>query len=92
MASISPCVNQWSLPLKPTSLTRSSGHQFVSTDRLTPRDAAEYLGIAESTLAVWRSNKRYKLPYIKVGRLIRYKLSDLDAFIESRTVSNKGAV
>ena len=42
------------------------------------------LGIETSTLAVWRSTKRYALPYIKVGRLIRYRESDVEAFIESR--------
>ena len=42
------------------------------------------LGIETSTLAVWRSTKRYALPYVKVGRLIRYRESDVEAFIESR--------
>ena len=42
------------------------------------------LGIETSTLAVWRSTKRYAFPYVKVGRLIRYRESDVEAFIESR--------
>jgi excisionase family DNA binding protein len=48
--------------------------------------AAQYLGVTVSTLEVWRSTKRYPLPYVKVGRLVKYRRADLDAFLESRTV------
>ena len=51
---------------------------------INENNAAKILGIAPATLAVWRCTKRYKLPYVKVGRLIRYKESDVEAFIESR--------
>ena len=55
---------------------------------LTERDAALYLGLKNpSTLAVWRSTKRYDLVYVKVGRLVRYRKEDLDAFLERRKVS-----
>ncbi|MDT4331190.1 helix-turn-helix domain-containing protein [Methylomonas sp. MS20] len=47
--------------------------------------AAEYLGISAGTLDVWRSTKRYAIPFIKVGRLVKYRQSALDAFLESRT-------
>lgn len=56
-------------------------------DRMLPAAAAAYLGVAESTLAVWRSTKRYPLPFIKVGRLIYYSKRALDAFLISRTVN-----
>ncbi|MFZ1935329.1 MAG: helix-turn-helix domain-containing protein [Thermoguttaceae bacterium] len=61
----------------------------VTLDRpalLTREQAAEYLGIAPQTLAVWATNGRYSLPMVKVGRCARYKRSDLDRFIERRTV------
>lgn len=51
---------------------------------LTPKQAAEFLGVKETTLANWRSTKRYNLPFIKVGSLVRYKLSDLIIFTENR--------
>jgi excisionase family DNA binding protein len=51
---------------------------------LTRKEAAAYLGITEGTLAVWNCTKRYPIPYIKIGRLARYRIADLDAFIESR--------
>jgi excisionase family DNA binding protein len=49
--------------------------------------AAAYLGLAENTLSVWRCVGRYDIPFIKVGRLVRYRKSALDAFLERRTHS-----
>jgi excisionase family DNA binding protein len=60
---------------------------YSSKDHLLSRkQAANYLGVTENTLSVWASVKRYNLPYVKVGRLVRYRLSDLDAFLTRRTV------
>jgi hypothetical protein len=56
-------------------------------DRMQPAAAAAYLGVKESTLAVWRSTKRYPLPFIKVGRLIYYSTRAIDAFLVSRTIN-----
>lgn len=49
-------------------------------------EAAETLGVKPTTLQIWRCTKRYPLPYIKVGRLVRYRQSALDAFLNSRTL------
>lgn len=60
-------------------------------DKLMTRDeAAEFLGLAAGTLAVWSSKKGnlYNLPFVKIGSNVRYKLSDLEKFIERRTVNN----
>ena len=54
---------------------------------LTRKEAAAFLGTTEGTLAVWACNKRYGLPMVKIGRLAKYKLSDLNAFTERRTLS-----
>ncbi len=48
---------------------------------MTRRDAAFYLGIKEQTLALWAHARRYDLPYYKIGRTVKYKLEDLDRFI-----------
>lgn len=56
---------------------------------LTRKQAANYLGISATTLAVWASVKRYNLPYIKIGHLAKYRRKDLDIFIASRTVQQK---
>ena len=49
---------------------------------LTPREVADLLGLSVETLNVWRCTKRYRLPYIKTGRLVRYRADDVNAFIE----------
>jgi predicted DNA-binding transcriptional regulator AlpA len=62
----------------------------VQTQRdplLTEVQAAEFLGVKPSSLQVWRSTKRYALSYIKVGRLVRYRESALQAFLASREVA-----
>lgn len=53
---------------------------------LQSTQAADYLGVSPGTLEVWRSTKRYPIPFIKVGRLVKYRKSALDTFLESRTV------
>ncbi|WP_427500757.1 helix-turn-helix domain-containing protein [Methylomonas sp. MED-D] len=53
---------------------------------LNNTDAAEYIGVTPRTLEVWRCTKRYQIPFIKVGRLVKYRKSALDAFLVSRTV------
>lgn len=54
------------------------------SDLLSREQAAEYLGVTSQTLAIWASTKRYELPYVKIGRLVKYRKSDLDKFIMSR--------
>ena len=44
--------------------------------------AAEFLGVKAHTLAVWATTNKYKLPYVKIGRLVKYRISDLEAFVE----------
>lgn len=56
-------------------------------DRLTRREAAAYLGLSPTTLEIWASTGRYNLPFVKVGRRAFYRRSELDAFIERRTVN-----
>jgi len=58
---------------------------------LTPAQTAEILGIKIETLATWRCTNRYALKYVRVGRVIRYRAADVEAFLESRTVSPVGA-
>jgi excisionase family DNA binding protein len=53
---------------------------------LTREEAAGYLGVTSRTLAVWACVKRYNLPYVKVGRLVKYRRNDLDNFISRRTI------
>lgn len=52
------------------------------------KQAADALGVKPTTLAVWRSTGRYSLPFLKVGRLVKYRLSDLAEFLARRTLSH----
>lgn len=61
-------------------------HAVIDNHLLTREQAAEYLGIKPQTLAVWALTQRYNLPMVKVGRCVRYRRSDLEAFLERRTV------
>ena len=58
----------------------------VSRDLLTRPQAAEYLGVKVQTLAAWACLGRYDLPMVRVGRLVRYRLRDLQRFVERQTV------
>lgn len=54
---------------------------------LNRQEAAAFLGVKEDTLAVWLSTKKYDIPVVKVGRLVRYRFSDLLDFIDRRTIN-----
>ena len=56
---------------------------------MSRKQAAEYLGVKEQTLACWATNKRYALPYIKIGRLVKYKREDLERFILENRFSDE---
>ena len=57
----------------------------ASNTLMTPDDAAVYLTITTRQLQHDRVTKR-TIPFIKIGRLVRYKQSDLDAYISKQTV------
>ena len=57
---------------------------------LTTEEAAELMLVAPGTLVVWRCTGRYALPFIRVGRLVRYRAEDIAAFIENQRVSPGG--
>lgn len=63
---------------------------IIQSNLLSPAQAAEYLQVKVATLAVWRSNGRYNLSYVKIGSRVQYRLSDLDAFIAERTHLHTG--
>lgn len=54
---------------------------------MDPRAAASYLGVSVATLADWRC-RGVGPKWLKVGRLARYRMSDLQLWLERRTYSN----
>ena len=59
------------------------------TTLLTRKQAAVLLDCKEATLAMWKSHKRYPLPYVKIGKNVRYRLNDVMSFIENNTSTDK---
>jgi len=56
-------------------------------DTLTDTEgAASLLSILAATLTKWRSTGEVRIPFVRIGRQIKYRTTDLKAFIESSTV------
>jgi len=59
----------------------------LDTDALIDTDGAStLLSVPSATLAKWRSTGEVRIPYVRLGRQIKYRTSDLKRFIETSTV------
>lgn len=66
-APVAPCYNE----------------RFALSDLLNEKEVATELGIAPGTLRNWRS-LRIGVPFVKLGkRAVRYRRSDVEAFVAS---------
>ncbi|MCC2682532.1 MAG: hypothetical protein K0S36_2096 [Nitrosospira multiformis] len=52
---------------------------------LTDEEAAYVLDLGPDSLAVFRSTGRHQIPFIKIGRNVRYRRADLEAWLQART-------
>ena len=57
---------------------------------LTQSDAAKYLSVTEHFLAADRVRKQ-EIPYIKIGRCVRYRKSAIDAYLARQTIGGIAA-
>jgi excisionase family DNA binding protein len=73
-----------------SAATATSPPDTNSSRMLTRAEAAEFLGVRPQTLAVWSSTGRYSLPFARIGRCVRYRLADLQKFVEARTATSTG--
>jgi len=64
---------------------------LVTTALVNRREAAAILKVSPQTLACWASTGRYRLPFVRVGRRIMYRIEDLNAFIEANLVIREAA-
>jgi excisionase family DNA binding protein len=55
----------------------------VAQDPVTQKELCGHLGVTPQTLIRWK--KRKKIPFIKVGRTVRYNLGDVLAALEKKT-------
>lgn len=69
----------------PLSIISGEDLKRLKHQLLTPEQAGELLGVGLDCLAQWRVAKKY-IPYLKVGRLVRYRLPDVLAFLDSQVV------
>jgi excisionase family DNA binding protein len=53
---------------------------------LNDRQAAAFLGVSPGTLANWRSQGTVGVPYLRLGRAVRYRRSDLERYLSAKTV------
>lgn len=49
-------------------------------------EAAEEIAIQPQTLSAWRC-RGFGPPFLKIGRSVRYRRSDLESWMESRTAT-----
>lgn len=53
---------------------------------MTAEEVAAFTGLSIETLAQWRSQKR-GIPYLKMGRAVRYDAADVQTYLEGCRVS-----
>ncbi len=53
---------------------------------MTQKEAAAYLGTTVGTLNTWRHYGKNPLPFVRWGNRIRFRKSDLDAYIEASVI------
>lgn len=56
-------------------------------ENLTTKQAAEFLQVKETTLEQWRWNGKGPR-FIKLGRCVRYRRTDIETFVEGRTYTS----
>jgi hypothetical protein len=77
---------------KPNAPQRSEGQKFMAKpigkhdERITTKQAARMIGIAEWTLRAWLRRPQPPFPVLHAGRLRTLRLSDVVAWIEANTV------
>lgn len=60
-----------------------------SENLLNEFEAAEFLGISVASLRTWRSTRAVNIPYIKIGKSIRYSPAMLQKYLDSQTIGGE---
>lgn len=58
---------------------------------LNREQAAAALGVRPQTLAYWACVGRYGLPFVRIGRRVMYRASDIEQFISTNLVTQEAA-
>jgi excisionase family DNA binding protein len=65
--------------------------QSIQSNLLTREQAAQFLSLKKSTLEAWAVRGGGPV-FCKMGKAVRYRLADLESFIESRIRQNTSEV
>lgn len=57
----------------------------IQKEWLNPNEVHKDFGFSISTLAKWRMDNKY-LPFSKIGKYIKYKRADIEAFLNSNVI------
>jgi predicted DNA-binding transcriptional regulator AlpA len=60
----------------------------VSEALMNSAEVAKFLRISEATLPVWRCRDPQKLPFVKCGKAVRYRRSDVLQFVARNLVGS----
>ncbi len=69
---------------------KESISQTIQKEWLTPKEVKNEYGLSVSTLAKWRM-VNINLQYSKIGKYIKYKRADIEAFLNNNIVEVVGA-
>lgn len=77
---------------RPTPMSNAETPAPIQPRLINEKDAARYIGMSESFLRKGRmegkrQGKTPPPPYLRLGRSIKYRLEDLDQWLEARKVS-----
>ena len=61
----------------------------LRSELMTPDQVAEILGLSVHTLEKWRVTRR-NLPFLKIGRKVRYRAQDIADFLEPKQAASRG--
>jgi excisionase family DNA binding protein len=68
-------------------LTLSPVSHAVTAGLISTKDAARLLGVHYNTLCKWRI-RGVGPRFVKAGTMVRYRQSDIEVWLQSRTYSN----
>jgi predicted DNA-binding transcriptional regulator AlpA len=75
----------------PHDSAQQTPHALNSTTTLREPDAAAYIGLSRAFLRAARLGRGTPGPaYVRIGRAVRYRVRDLDAFLEQHVVARVG--
>lgn len=57
------------------------------SDLITRSEAAAFLRVSPGSLSNWASSSKYRIPYIKIGKKVYYRIKDLQQYIDRHAIN-----